>query len=169
MRTKAFLPAGVALVALLVSLAPLAAADDDDVELAASGTVIPGPPVVPTIIEEEENLCVFEVIGLAFGLKGTILDGSATADITVVQEAPCDVPFAPATFEGHGTYHGDVATAHGTFDFELEGSIDALGNFQAQLEIEEGTEELADLDGELTFVGPPLGAITYSGQLEFDD
>ena len=125
-----------------------------------------GAAYTPPIIEDEEDLCVLNVQG-TFGLTGTLV-GSVTFDLTAVQEAPC-AEIAPLTFEGDGTYAGTVATAAGTFDFEVEGSVDALGNIEFQLEIEEGMGGLADLDGTLTFAGPPLGAITYSGQLEFDD
>ena len=141
-------------------------------ELAASGTFIPTGEGMATL-EEEDNRCFIEVSGAAFDLTGTLV-GSATVDVTVVQEAPCDVEFAPSTFEGDGTFVGTVfvgtvAIASGTFDFEIEGAVDALGNFEFELEIEEGTGGLADLDGELTFEGTFPFSVTYSGQLEFDD
>ena len=155
------------MIALLVSLAPLAAAHEEDV-IAANGAFIPGP-VVPASFEDEDGGCVIEIDDAPFDLTGT-LAGSATVDIEVVQEAPCDVPFAPATFEGHGTFEGMVNGASGTFGFELEGAVDALGTIEFRLEIEEGTGALAGLDGELTFEGTfPVGPITYSGQLVFDD
>ena len=173
MRTKAFLSAGVALIALLVSLAPLAAAHEEDVELAASGSFIPTGPVVAIPVEEEEDLCVFEVSSAPFDLTGT-LAGSATTTFTAVQEAPC-AEIAPVTFEGTGAFLGDLVmpdgtVVTGTFDFEIEGSVDpTLGNIEFEIEIEEGTGGLADLDGELTFVGNFATGIAYSGQLELDD
>ena len=170
MRTKAFLSAGVALIVLLVSLAPPAAADDDE-EFAASGTLVPTVEGITTM-EEEDNRCVIEVSGAGFDLTDT-LDGSATIDVTLVQEAAC-AEIALLTFEGDGTFVGTVATPHAhtasTFDFEFEGSIDTMGIIEFELEIEEGTVGLADLDGELTFRGLfPFGPITYSGELELDD
>ena len=140
--------------------------EDDDEELAASGTFIAGPPIFISF-EEEEDRCVIEV-HFEFGMTGT-LDGSGSIDITAVQEAPCAVMDVPVTFEGHGTFMGTVANVAGTFDFEIEGSLDPLGDAEAQLEIEEGTGALADLDGELTITGPTAAPNLYSGEIEFDD
>lgn len=170
MRTIAFLPAGVALIALLVSLAPLATSHG--VEIEASGTFIPGPLfIIP--VEEEANLCVFEAIA-QFSLTGT-LEGSAIQGFTAVQQAPCAAMGVAVTFEGTGAFVGDLVMPDGTrlsgtFGFELEGGFDAVGNLDVQVEIESGTGALADLDGELTFTGNVVtGPVIYTGQLELDD
>lgn len=79
-------------------------------------------------------------------------------------DAPCGEPVPPSC-EGDGTFAGTVAGVPGTFSFEVEGDNCDL---MFQLEIEEGTGLLEDLEGELTF-GPPVGFdLPYSGEIEFD-
>ena len=157
MRTKTFLSAGL-LIALLVSLAPLAAAHD--VEKAASGDfVFTSVVIISTVVEEDE---VIITQTFTQDLTGTFI-GSAAGEVTIVM----DLETGEFEFQGMSTFTGTVAGLSGTTVSSIEG--EGVGDsIQGEFEIVSGTGELANLEGEGTFEAT-LGVGTYVAQLEFDE
>lgn len=120
---------------------------------------------VPTSVQQVGENCLIE-LDAQFNFQGT-LEGFFTAHFRIVHHAPCGQP-GPETFQAQGTYQGTVAGAAGTFDFNFQGGIDAQGNAQGQLVIQQGTGGLTNLRGMLTLTGQAGVGGTYVGDIHFD-
>ncbi len=121
--------------------------------------------ITPISAQPVDGNCIIELEAtLAF--QGDLV-GSSTNPVRIVHLGPCDQP-ASEVAHATGTYQGTVAGASGTFDWQAPAYADAQGNLQAQLVIQQGTGELANLHGLITLTGQlPVGG-TYSGDIHFD-
>ncbi len=118
-----------------------------------------------TSVQEVGNTCIIE-LDATFNFQGTF-EGAFDAHFRIVHHGPCSEP-APETFEAQGTYEGTVEDISGTFDFNFQGSIDAEGNAEGQLVIQQGTSGLAHLRGMLTLTGIAGIGGSYDGEIHFD-
>ena len=118
----------------------------------------------PTFAEEVGGVSFIELTA-TFRLEGT-LDGAFDADFSIIHLGALDEP-ARQIFIAEGTFEGEVDGASGSFDFIFVGDIDDQGFAEGELVVIRGTDELANLSGQLTLAGLAGVAGAYEGTIHF--
>ena len=150
------------LVVMISSVAVVGASDSQ----AVSGTW-QFTSVTPLSAQPAGENCIV-VLAYTQAYQGDIV-GTVTAQVRIVRRGACDQTGAVEIFHTEGAFEGTVAGASGTFEFQGEGQADTQSNLQGQFVILTGTDELANLHGQLDVTGNLVTSTgTYSGDIHFD-